>query len=471
MVCWAMVTCIGMCSKLPLPSADACSFAFQILPSDRALDLRPTAKCSALDMSWHLSKASRHAMRPPGKWLQRCFGSAVIPPRVFSNMGAQPLDASLLYEEETLRSFKRSAYYPAHMGEIFQDRYQIVAKLGYGTTSTVWLSRDLVTSDFHCLKVFTRAKTLSGTRELQMSKDIGAINTDHPGKHAIRELQHTFRVEADGSEHTCALFEPLGTSLEKLKKLCPGNVIPADILRVITKEVLIALDFLHTEAQIVHTDLLPDNLICRAKDPDVFYQMEESEHTEPTPRKTSDNYTVYLSRMVPFSIDSIVLTDFGEAEGVRQKLTRDIMSDAFRAPEVILGHEWGYAVDIWALGFLLWHLSHNSDLFCMKKAPLGHPCNTHHLAQMIALLGRPPAEFLHRPSYPNNRSQHYREISGEIEECLSNIDKKSLEDMEDQFEAEEKKKFLAFLRRALTWDPKKRPTAIELLRDEWIFRP
>jgi hypothetical protein len=29
------------------------------------------------------------------------------------------------------------------IGEVIQGRYQVVAKLGYGTTSTVWLSRDL----------------------------------------------------------------------------------------------------------------------------------------------------------------------------------------------------------------------------------------------------------------------------------------------------------------------------------------
>ena len=35
-------------------------------------------------------------------------------------------------------------YYPTHLGDIFHNRYQILLKLGYGTTSTVWLAQDLM---------------------------------------------------------------------------------------------------------------------------------------------------------------------------------------------------------------------------------------------------------------------------------------------------------------------------------------
>jgi hypothetical protein len=32
-------------------------------------------------------------------------------------------------------------FYPARLGEVFQNRYQIMAKLGFGTSSTSWLAR------------------------------------------------------------------------------------------------------------------------------------------------------------------------------------------------------------------------------------------------------------------------------------------------------------------------------------------
>lgn len=64
-------------------------------------------------------------------------------PLVFPNKGFTPIPADEEVEEETLPNYVASEYYPVRIGEIFRNRYQIVGKLGYGTTSTAWLARDL----------------------------------------------------------------------------------------------------------------------------------------------------------------------------------------------------------------------------------------------------------------------------------------------------------------------------------------
>lgn len=46
-------------------------------------------------------------------------------------------------EEETIPDYLVAHYYPVRIGNVIHDRYQVVGKLGYGTTSTVWLARDL----------------------------------------------------------------------------------------------------------------------------------------------------------------------------------------------------------------------------------------------------------------------------------------------------------------------------------------
>ena len=46
-------------------------------------------------------------------------------------------------EEETQPRYNPEAFYPAKLGEILNDRFKIVAKLGYGMTATVWLGKDL----------------------------------------------------------------------------------------------------------------------------------------------------------------------------------------------------------------------------------------------------------------------------------------------------------------------------------------
>jgi hypothetical protein len=46
-------------------------------------------------------------------------------------------------EEERIPAYKAERFYPVRLGEVFNSRYQVVAKLGFGTASTIWLCRDL----------------------------------------------------------------------------------------------------------------------------------------------------------------------------------------------------------------------------------------------------------------------------------------------------------------------------------------
>jgi hypothetical protein len=46
-------------------------------------------------------------------------------------------------EEESVPGYKAESFYPVTIGDVFNSRYQVLAKLGFGTASTVWLCRDL----------------------------------------------------------------------------------------------------------------------------------------------------------------------------------------------------------------------------------------------------------------------------------------------------------------------------------------
>lgn len=64
-------------------------------------------------------------------------------PRSFPTSGFEVLDSSEEIEEETLPTYRAEKYYAVRIGEVLGDRYQLVAKIGYGVTSTVWLARDM----------------------------------------------------------------------------------------------------------------------------------------------------------------------------------------------------------------------------------------------------------------------------------------------------------------------------------------
>ena len=64
-------------------------------------------------------------------------------PLSFSNPNFVRIPASQLIEEETIPDYVAAQYYPTRIGEILKDRYQVVGKLGFGASSTVWLARDM----------------------------------------------------------------------------------------------------------------------------------------------------------------------------------------------------------------------------------------------------------------------------------------------------------------------------------------
>jgi hypothetical protein len=50
---------------------------------------------------------------------------------------------SVVVEEEQFDEFKAGQYYPVNIGDVYASKYQVLGKLGFGTTSTVWLARNL----------------------------------------------------------------------------------------------------------------------------------------------------------------------------------------------------------------------------------------------------------------------------------------------------------------------------------------
>lgn len=64
-------------------------------------------------------------------------------PLNFSNPSFTRIPLHHKIEEELFLDYVASRYYPVCIGEVLRDRYQIVGKLGFGASSTVWLARDL----------------------------------------------------------------------------------------------------------------------------------------------------------------------------------------------------------------------------------------------------------------------------------------------------------------------------------------
>jgi serine/threonine-protein kinase SRPK3 len=56
------------------------------------------------------------------------------------NIKFPTIDPFMVVEEE---NYGINRYYPTRIDEVLSSRYQVVGKLGFGYSSTVWLARDL----------------------------------------------------------------------------------------------------------------------------------------------------------------------------------------------------------------------------------------------------------------------------------------------------------------------------------------
>ncbi|GBC00321.1 hypothetical protein RclHR1_03810010 [Rhizophagus clarus] len=169
-------------------------------------------------------------------------------------------------DEEDFEDYCKGGYHPVKIGDTFNDgRYTVVRKLGWGHFSTVWLARDNRQNRHVALKIVKSAPHYTETAldEIKLLQKIVTANPDAPGRRYVVELLDHFQHRGPHGTHVCMVFEVLGENLLSLIKRYSHRGIPPHLVKQITKQVLMGLDYMHRECGIIHTDLKPENvLVC-----------------------------------------------------------------------------------------------------------------------------------------------------------------------------------------------------------------
>ncbi|EXJ96109.1 CMGC/SRPK protein kinase [Capronia coronata CBS 617.96] len=385
-------------------------------------------------------------------------------------------------EEETLPRYNAESFYPARLGEVLNDRYKLLVKLGYGMTATVWLAHDLQAAADAGNRKYVTVKInvnnlsdefLQGRREI--AERLQTANPNHPGYNHVRFMLDTFRIKGRQGEHLCIVYDVLREPIDMCMEKFPGRRFNSEKLRKLLPALLLGLDYMHSEARVVHTDLKADNIMMGLGDPSVLDRFVQHELEHPSPRKMPDHHgrIIYTSCSdfgeAPSDavIESAKITDIGLAQWGDVKNTRPIQSNAFMAPEVILQCGWSYPADIWNLGVMLWDLFENFGLFDGIDTRPGHYRPEKHLGLMIALLGPPPMELLKRGAKTSN----YFDAQGQFKypDYISNDDL-TFESSIVRFRGEEKELFIDFAKKMITWLPEDRWTAKQLLQHPYLTK-
>ncbi|OAA63499.1 protein kinase-like protein [Niveomyces insectorum RCEF 264] len=389
-------------------------------------------------------------------------------PRNFPTSGFEVIDPDQLVEEETLPSYKRDEYYPMRIGDIVAGHYQVAAKLGYGTTSTVWLARDLNKErEFWVLKVHIHTSTFRHERMVyehlkKTTKQEKEDKEEHPGRDHVRRIEDSFTLKGPHGEHEVFVMTPLGMSLRTMQEMQKTGVFPEIVATRALNQTLLGLALLH-DADVIHTDLHADNLLVAMTDDSILSTMEESEMNKPSARKQAGDTTIHVSRYVLGGAGPLTISDLGQARIGREQ-SGNAMPTQYRAPEVILNMPWGPPVDMWSVGLLAWGLIERESLFRIYDPDSPGLNDAHHLAAMTALLGPPPAEFLQR----SKDTSKYWDEQGQWHGPVPMPPAKNLDALVVALEGKQKEIFVDFMECFLAWLPEERFTASQGYFHVWL---
>ena len=382
-------------------------------------------------------------------WVKFTAGDDDFYPAEFNGVVYDCYNLKVVFDREKT-GFEETREFQIIYNSIIGGRYQVMEYLGSAAFSKAIRWYDLHTNEEVCMKIIENNKDYfdQSIDEIKLLRYIKTNCTDCDAKNIIRMIDFFYH-----KEHLFIVTELLKDNLYEFYKYNREHeenlYFTLGRLQKVSKQILEALEYMHS-LNLVHCDLKPENILMKS-----------------------------------YSKCQVKVIDLGSSCFIHDHLSSYVQSRSYRAPEVILGCNYDYKVDIWSLGCIIAELYTGYVLF-QNESVVGL------LARVLGIIGPIPEhmarEGKHVSKYFTGEGILFQEAGG-VDIHSQNVSESTKRRHKRQMETEgyrynlivpkktnlkarlnnvEDPLFVDFVAKMLEIDPEKRMSSTEALKHPFI---
>lgn len=150
---------------------------------------------------------------------------------------------------ENLHDYELGGHHPVHIGDMLNDQYRVVDKLGVGGHANVWLCRDILESNprYFAIKVLMADSSIDDCHELRVYYlvRLGLARTD--GSERLCLPIDRFHINGPNGHHFALVYQVLGPPVLALGSTgILSSSEPGRVLRMLCAQVVGAMSTLHS---------------------------------------------------------------------------------------------------------------------------------------------------------------------------------------------------------------------------------
>lgn len=218
------------------------------------------------------------------------------------------------YDSDTESENTSSIY----SGLVLKGEYVLLKKIGEGNNASIWMTYYIPKDDYIAMKIQYHQCFNDGCREVKIIEKINEYAKANPEKniHCVNMTECFIFEEDDDIKFVCSAYPLYAGSIQLVLNSGKHKYgLPIPVVKNIIRQMLKAVDTLHNELQIIHTDIKPENILFQGttKDHiaiiDLFQKSGFKENYQKILKEYADNSEHFDLALDKIALESVVEID------------------------------------------------------------------------------------------------------------------------------------------------------------------